>query len=139
MTIRIKKGVVFTSTPQLQCEQALNTVFFSLNEWYFVSVIKIMGFKMSWIKSARRWFDRRVTDRNLLGQILRKMRRFYLGTFNPGYIQKSIAENREGECHRCGLCCELIYNAHFWDETGRICLTAELWRFAPRELSELPV
>lgn len=59
------------------------------------------------------WYTRRVSQKNLLGQVLRKLRRFYLGTFRPDYIQQSIAENRQGDCHRCGACCELIYKCPF--------------------------
>lgn len=59
-----------------------------------------------WIIS---WYSSRVVSKNFLGQVLRRARRTYLGTFNPQYIQQSIKENREGECHRCGLCCQLIY------------------------------
>jgi hypothetical protein len=61
----------------------------------------------------RTWYDRRITGRGLLSQILRKLRRFYLGSFRPDYVQKSIAETRTGDCHRCGLCCELIYKCPF--------------------------
>ena len=59
------------------------------------------------------WYQKKVTERSLLGQVIRKFRRFYLGTFRPEYIQKAIEETREGECHRCGLCCQLIYKCPF--------------------------
>lgn len=59
------------------------------------------------------WYQQRVTGRGLLSQILRKLRRFYLGTFRPEYVEKAIADTRKGECHRCGLCCELIYKCPF--------------------------
>src|SRR4051812_1767379 len=59
------------------------------------------------------WYSSRVSRPGLLGQFLRKARRFYLGTFRPEYIKKSIAENRKGDCHRCGACCELIYKCPF--------------------------
>lgn len=68
---------------------------------------------MKWSAVVNRWYQRKVTERDFIGQLLRKMRRFYLGTFKPEYIQKAIAETREGECHRCGLCCELIYKCPF--------------------------
>lgn len=64
-------------------------------------------------EGIRTWYENRVTVRNFVGQVLRKMRRFYLGTFRPEYIQKAIEENRQGECHRCGLCCELVYKCPF--------------------------
>ena len=66
------------------------------------------------LKSAiNTWYQKKVTERSLVGQFLRKLRRSYLGMFKPEYIQKAIAETREGECHRCGLCCELIYKCPF--------------------------
>lgn len=64
------------------------------------------------------WYQRAVVGKGLLAQVLRKARRFYLGTFRPEYIQKSIAEKRKGECHRCGLCCELIYRCPFLGRDG---------------------
>lgn len=59
------------------------------------------------------WYGRHKGRPGLLGQLLRKLRRFYLGTFRRDYIQKSIQETRTGECHRCGRCCELIYRCPF--------------------------
>jgi hypothetical protein len=59
------------------------------------------------------FYRRKVTEKSFLGQVLRKCRRFFLGNFNQEYIQKSIEENRQGECHRCGACCELIYRCPF--------------------------
>jgi len=59
------------------------------------------------------WYSRKVTEKNFIGQVLRKARRSYLGTFYPEYIEKAIAETREGECHRCGMCCQLIYKCPF--------------------------
>lgn len=68
---------------------------------------------MSWAIGISTWYKKSVIHRNLLGQLLRKMRRFYLGVFHPEYIQESIKTTRQGECHRCGLCCELIYKCPF--------------------------
>ncbi|MCM2276769.1 MAG: hypothetical protein NDJ89_01680 [Oligoflexia bacterium] len=59
------------------------------------------------------WYDRKVVGRNLLGQVLRKARRFYFGTFRAEYVREAIAKNRQGECNRCGACCELIYKCPF--------------------------
>jgi hypothetical protein len=67
----------------------------------------------SMISPLVRWYDRKKTERSFLGQVLRKLRRFYLGTFRPTYIQKAAAANRVGDCRRCGLCCELIYKCPF--------------------------
>ncbi len=64
-------------------------------------------------RSLRTWYQAQVIERNFLGQFLRKLRRFYIGNFKAHYIQKSIEENRQGECHRCGLCCQLIYKCPF--------------------------
>ncbi len=65
------------------------------------------------------WYDRKIVERSLVGQFLRKARRFYLGTFKPEYIQEAIAKTREGECHRCGACCELIYRCPFLGRDGQ--------------------
>jgi hypothetical protein len=74
---------------------------------------------MSLAVSINTWYQQRITDRNYLGQLLRRMRRFYLGMFKPEYIQKAIAETRTGECHRCGACCELIYRCPFLGRDGQ--------------------
>src|SRR6185312_7891403 len=60
-----------------------------------------------------KWIDATLVEKSFLGQVLRKIRRTYLGYFHPEYIQKSIAETRQGDCHRCGLCCELVYKCPF--------------------------
>lgn len=66
------------------------------------------------IKSAVKTFYRnKVVEQSLLGQFIRKWRRFFLGIFCKKYIEKSITENRTGECHRCGLCCELLFKCPF--------------------------
>ena len=57
----------------------------------------------------RAWYEQNVPRKNLVGQLLRKLRRFYLGTFRKDYVLKSIAETRTGHCNRCGACCELVY------------------------------
>jgi hypothetical protein len=59
------------------------------------------------------WYSRAVVEKSLIGQFLRKFRRFFIGTFRPGYIEQAIQDTREGDCHRCGLCCELIYKCPF--------------------------
>lgn len=69
--------------------------------------------EMNFKAAVRSWYQDKVTERTFLGQVLRKLRRFYLGTFKPEVIQKSIQDSRQGECHRCGLCCELIYRCPF--------------------------
>ena len=68
---------------------------------------------MNLVVVVHSWYQKQLVKRHLLGQFLRKARRFYLGTFKPEYIQKAIAETRTGDCHRCGACCELIYRCPF--------------------------
>ncbi|MEW6057206.1 MAG: hypothetical protein AB1540_11385 [Bdellovibrionota bacterium] len=51
--------------------------------------------------------------KTFLAQTLRKLRRFYFSIFRKDYIRQSVAVNREGECHRCGACCKLIYRCPF--------------------------
>jgi hypothetical protein len=65
------------------------------------------------------WYSLRVTGRDFIGQVLRKLRRAYLGNFRKDYIQKAIADTRQGDCHRCGLCCELIYKCPFLGRDGQ--------------------
>ncbi|MGZ3686898.1 MAG: hypothetical protein ACXWPM_00550 [Bdellovibrionota bacterium] len=69
--------------------------------------------------SLRQWVDRHLTAKTYLGECLRKIRRAYLGNFRPEYVQKSIAENRKGDCHRCGACCELVYKCPFLGRDGQ--------------------
>lgn len=68
--------------------------------------------------AAAAWYDRKVVERSLTGQVLRKMRRFYLGTFKPEYIQNAIATQRKGDCRRCGSCCQLIIKCPFLGKDG---------------------
>jgi hypothetical protein len=68
---------------------------------------------MSLSATVNTWYRHWIIQRNWFSQVLRKVRRFYLGTFQPKYIQNSIATTRQGECHRCGLCCELVYRCPF--------------------------
>jgi len=68
---------------------------------------------------VKAFYSVRITENSLVGQFLRKARRFWLGTFRKGYITKSIAETRTGDCHRCGACCELIYRCPFLGRDGQ--------------------
>jgi hypothetical protein len=74
---------------------------------------------MSLTGSLTKWYEARVTSRNLGGQFLRKARRAWLGNFRPEYIQKAIQDTRTGDCHRCGACCELIYKCPFLGRDGQ--------------------
>lgn len=65
-----------------------------------------------WTKISQ-WYRQKVVQKGFIGQFLRKCRRFYLGTFNPKYIENTIQSKRQGDCHRCGACCELIYRCPF--------------------------
>ncbi len=69
--------------------------------------------------ALKAWYDRNIGARTFLGQFLRKWRRFYLGTFRQDYIQQAIQDTRQGDCHRCGLCCELIYKCPFLGRDGQ--------------------
>lgn len=68
---------------------------------------------MSFKHEIKIWYGRKVVSRGFVSQVLRKARRFYLGTFRTERIKESIAKTRTGECHRCGACCELIYRCPF--------------------------
>lgn len=58
-------------------------------------------------------YRRMIVEKTFFGQALRKLRRTYLSIFRPEYVRKSIAETRQGECHRCGACCELVHKCPF--------------------------
>ncbi len=45
----------------------------------------------------------------LMGQV----RRQYLGRLRPGYVERIKAE-RQGECRRCGACCNLTFHCPFY-------------------------
>ena len=65
------------------------------------------------------WYRARVSAPGPMGQLLRKLRRFYLGTFRPDYIQESVQTKRSGDCHRCGACCELLFKCPFLGRDGQ--------------------
>lgn len=48
-----------------------------------------------------------------ISQFLRKSRRAYFALFHRAYIKKSVELTRQGDCHRCGACCELLYKCPF--------------------------
>ena len=68
---------------------------------------------MPFLTQVRGWYESKVDQRNLLGQFLRKTRRSYYGTFRKEELKRKIAETRQGECHRCGACCELLWKCPF--------------------------
>jgi len=72
-----------------------------------------MAIRVNPKKLIRNWYADRLEQGNLLGQTLRKVRRFYLGTFRTNYISETIRNTRSGECLRCGSCCKLIYRCPF--------------------------
>jgi hypothetical protein len=65
------------------------------------------------LSNAVRFYTSRIMEKSFIGQFLRKTRRTFLSYFNPDYIRKSIAEDRKGDCHRCGACCELVLKCPF--------------------------
>jgi uncharacterized protein len=65
------------------------------------------------------FYRRKVLEKTFFGQLLRKLRRTYLSAFRPEYVQKSIAETRKGDCHRCGACCELVHRCPFLGRDGQ--------------------
>lgn len=93
-------------------------VVFILYLWQLFNQMSLTVQVKEWNVFWKIWYARHLNARNLLGQVLRKFRRFILGNFRPEYIQKSIEQNRKGECHRCGLCCELIYKCPFLGKDG---------------------
>lgn len=65
------------------------------------------------LKSINSWYFVALSKKNLTGKLVRRARRFYLATFKKDYVIKSVAETRQGQCHQCGACCELIYKCPF--------------------------
>ena len=65
------------------------------------------------------WLYSKTLEKSFIGQFLRKTRRTYLSLFRADYVKKSIAENRKGDCHRCGACCELVYKCPFLGRDGQ--------------------
>ncbi len=60
------------------------------------------------------WFSTEfLLRKTFFSQFLRKVRRLYLSYFHKGYVEKSVASERKGECRRCGLCCELLFKCPF--------------------------
>jgi hypothetical protein len=47
-----------------------------------------------------------------VGQGVGKLRRFALTAINEEYVAK-MAQQRQGECLRCGLCCKLLFKCPF--------------------------
>lgn len=46
------------------------------------------------------------------GLLAGKIRRFMLVRFRPGYVAQQAA-HREGDCNRCGRCCEILLRCPF--------------------------
>ena len=57
--------------------------------------------------------DEYLSRQTFVSQALRKLRRTYFSYFHKDYVRSSIAAEREGNCHRCGACCKLIYQCPF--------------------------
>ncbi|MCP3941325.1 MAG: hypothetical protein GY710_07565 [Desulfobacteraceae bacterium] len=43
-------------------------------------------------------------------------RRLFLNRFRPGYVRKSLSQ-RQGNCQRCGVCCQLVWRCHYFKNT----------------------
>ncbi len=46
-----------------------------------------------------------------------KLRRFWLVTARKGYVRRQLAL-REGQCNRCGLCCQILFRCPYFDGVG---------------------
>ncbi len=64
-------------------------------------------------KRLSTWYNATIISTSLTGRLLRRARRMYYGTFRKDYVKKSVEQNRQGQCHQCGACCELIYKCPF--------------------------
>jgi hypothetical protein len=63
-----------------------------------------------------------------------QLRRQYLSRFRRGYIQRMKAE-RQGECRRCGSCCNLTFNCPFHTDT----VGCRIYEKRPRTCRDFPI
>ena len=47
-----------------------------------------------------------------------KLRRFWLVHFQKGYVQRQLPA-RQGDCHQCGTCCNLLFTCPMLTKQGR--------------------
>ena len=48
-----------------------------------------------------------------------KLRRFWLVHFRKGYVRRQLSV-RQGDCHQCGTCCNLLSHLPHVDKTGAL-------------------
>ncbi len=57
-------------------------------------------------------------DSRFVIQASGKWRRFFLIHFRPGYVKRQLAA-RQGDCHQCGTCCNLVFTCPMLSRQGR--------------------
>lgn len=80
---------------------------------------------------AKSWFITKLREPTKAGQLLRKIRRFCIGTFRPKYVRSKILVSRQGNCRRCGACCQFVYKCPFLvrgKDNKPSCLTYKIFR-----------
>ena len=75
---------------------------------------------------------------SVVSKLANKLRRSFLCTFNPDYVEQQQAM-REGECVRCGRCCRLVFRCPFLGgtEENPTCLIYEKGR--PFQCAAFPI
>lgn len=66
-----------------------------------------------------------------------KMRRFFLSNLRPQQV-KAALEKREGECDRCGLCCNIAFRCPFLKD-GEDCSTCTIYEKRPTQCALFPI
>ena len=51
-----------------------------------------------------------------------KLRRFWLVHFRMGYVQRQLSV-RQGDCHQCGTCCNLLFTCPMLTKQGDVLST----------------
>lgn len=60
-----------------------------------------------------------------------KVRRYWLCHFQKGYVQRQMAR-REGDCAKCGQCCQLVYECPMLTREKRCLIYGDLRPMACR-------
>jgi hypothetical protein len=77
-------------------------------------VVVLMNLSKGSFRSEGFWFFSAdyLRKTGIIPQMLRKLRRSYFSVFRRSYVKENL-ERRQGDCNRCGACCELVYKCPF--------------------------
>jgi len=77
------------------------------------------------VRTAR-FFDCLFGESRFWIHLVGRTRRFYLVHFRKAYVRRQLSV-REGACHQCGQCCDLLFTCPMLTSRGR-CLIYNTWR-----------